>query len=76
MKVTHKEIAARLAQSGLKITPEAVGQFRNGKTGSKHADKIHLAEAELMAEKIRDARRAGREMAQRIYATLETLESL
>ena len=69
--IPHKAVADRLAAQGLKITKEAVGQFRNGKTGSKHADKIRLAEAELMAEKLRDIRR----MAQRIYATLETLES-
>lgn len=48
--ITHKAIAGRLRQHGVNISKEAVGDYRNGKWGSKYAADIDRVERELAAE--------------------------
>lgn len=71
--IQHKQIAARLAAKGIDITPEAVGLFRRGVNGSKYADDILTAEAELeaeQAERLRQNAKIRQAAARRVLQTI------
>ena len=51
MKIEHVQVSAWLKRyRGIDITPQAVGQYRRGKTGSEYAGQIAEAEIALAAE--------------------------